>query len=544
MRKTIGKKINHLLSGSLIILAFSMMTINLIQVYKNTNETSQVMLSKSCENQAAALNNQINLIEQSVDNIYCISEKIRPAVDELRDEKIANDYIDKILGTSISIAENTDGALAIYYRINPDITTNGKTGFFYVKDEETGEFKKNEVTDLLAYDTNDIEHVGWYYTPVWAGRPVWMDPYYNDNIGKEMISYVIPIYEDSDLVGVVGMDVDFNTFKQVAEANPVYKSGGAVLCSMSNSQIYYDKCDLMGKSIQNEIYSIFQSKDSAGRIIDYSVKDGRYCLYYVTLGNRMKFMTYASRREVYAQTVHSIVTAGIIFVAVFLIMLVLSLKMGKKIVTPIRNLTEATKEFAAGNWDVKVECDTEDELQVLAENVMIMAGKTKEFINYINNLAKKDGLTGLRNKSDYMIYVDKIIREYIPDGKEYAIVVFDLNNLKYVNDNYGHEKGDELIKNASAIICKYFSHSPVFRIGGDEFTTIIDGGDYEKRNEILADFQKKMENRMYSQDIMEVCIASGIADHTEGDSYDEVFKNADKKMYENKKYLKGGIDPR
>lgn len=110
-----------------------------------------------------------------------------------------------------------------------------------------------------------------------------------------------------------------------------------------------------------------------------------------------------------------------------------------------------------------------------------------------------------------------------------------------VNDNLGHEKGDELLQKASNFICLTFSHSPVFRIGGDEFVAIVDGNDYDTIDEKMQDFQAHMQNIGDKNDIMEVCIASGIAKMgVDGNIYDELFEIADKRMYQNKADIKKG----
>jgi diguanylate cyclase (GGDEF)-like protein len=61
-----------------------------------------------------------------------------------------------------------------------------------------------------------------------------------------------------------------------------------------------------------------------------------------------------------------------------------------------------------------------------------------------------------------------------------------LNNLKTLNETYGHDKGDLAIKKLSNLICRVFSHSPVFRIGGDEFAVILRGWDYEHYDTIIS----------------------------------------------------------
>lgn len=544
MKKSIARKINVLLATSLIVLSVLMITVNLYEMYRNITTNADIMISKSCESQAAILNGKIEVVEESVNSLLKISENLRPDVELLKDEAVANAFYDEVLKYSLMIADNTESAFAIYYRVNPEITNSGTSGFYYIKNAKTNQFEPTEITDLYSYDANDIDHVGWYYVPVWEGKPVWMYPYYNANLDIEMISYVIPIFEDSNLIGVLGMDIDFNVLKTIAEDISIYQSSGAVLCDMSNNELYYDKRDLFGNTIPDDIGLILNEADSPNKMITHKVNGVNYCMYYLTLKNGMKLLVYAKQSEVFATANASLVGNVIIFLLIFVATLIFSLRMGKRIINPLKRITEATVEYSQGKWDTKVSCNTEDELQILAENISVMADKTKEYIEYIQDMAKKDGLTGLRNKSDYIRYVEQLKKEHGIYDRSYAVVIFDVNNLKLVNDNYGHEKGDELLLLASRTICTYFSHSPVFRVGGDEFVAIIDGRDYDNWKDILKDFQKAMEATKDCDDVMNVCIASGAADYTEADSYDVIFAVADQRMYENKKYLKNGVEPR
>lgn len=81
---------------------------------------------------------------------------------------------------------------------------------------------------------------------------------------------------------------------------------------------------------------------------------------------------------------------------------------------------------------------------------------------------------------------------------EFAIAVFDLNNLKDINDRLGHEVGDQYIKNACRVICDSFKHSPVFRVGGDEFAVFLENTDYWVRERIMQQFDSRMEENAAS----------------------------------------------
>ena len=120
--------------------------------------------------------------------------------------------------------------------------------------------------------------------------------------------------------------------------------------------------------------------------------------------------------------------------------------------------------------------------------------------------------------------------------------MFDLNDLKKLNDTYGHEKGDEYIKNGCRLICDNFAHSIVFRIGGDEFVAVLWESDFENRDRLVRDFRDKLSYIKASDKSPEkkVSIACGMAvlDCRNGVSVDETLKQADYAMYEDKRRIK------
>ena len=155
-----------------------------------------------------------------------------------------------------------------------------------------------------------------------------------------------------------------------------------------------------------------------------------------------------------------------------------------------------------------------------------------------NRKAYKDGLTGAKNKLAYLEALADIEMS-IENGslKEYGVVVFDLNGLKIINDTKGHEAGDEYIRSACRLICQKYEHSPVFRIGGDEFVAILRNSDYERREELENSFRKTVDENRQKGDVV---VSSGMAVYlSETDSsFNDVFKRADALMYQRKQELK------
>lgn len=151
--------------------------------------------------------------------------------------------------------------------------------------------------------------------------------------------------------------------------------------------------------------------------------------------------------------------------------------------------------------------------------------------------SRHDDLTGIRNKNAFGEFEEGLDRQ-IKSGEvhQFAIAICDVNGLKTVNDTQGHKAGDAYIQAASRLVCETFKHSPVFRIGGDEFVAILRGSDYECRDELERSLD---ETSVQNYANGKVSIACGICEFREGDTCSgDVFKRADKLMYEKKNWMK------
>lgn len=160
----------------------------------------------------------------------------------------------------------------------------------------------------------------------------------------------------------------------------------------------------------------------------------------------------------------------------------------------------------------------------------------------ISSLAYSDGLTGLGNRTAYLEQLEAYASGETGISK-LGIVFLDVNNLKKVNDNQGHEKGDELITVAARIISDSFGKlGKSYRIGGDEFCVLMTGlGLQDMYERGLLEFQKLVDEankaKWYTYEIQ---IANGfsICDMIERQKIDEAVMAADGAMYANKKMLK------
>lgn len=153
--------------------------------------------------------------------------------------------------------------------------------------------------------------------------------------------------------------------------------------------------------------------------------------------------------------------------------------------------------------------------------------------------AFKDPMTGAKSKTAYLQREEEINAAIEEETQEkFAVVVCDVNGLKKINDTLGHKAGDEYIKKAFQMICDIFQHSPVYRIGGDEFVIILIGRDYVIRKELVLALHDRSVAHIGSGGVV---VSGGLSEFRPGEdkSYHAVFERADGLMYDEKQLLKG-----
>ena len=184
-----------------------------------------------------------------------------------------------------------------------------------------------------------------------------------------------------------------------------------------------------------------------------------------------------------------------------------------------------------------VENEKEEYRQNL-ETALEREKKELEELSTAWKLAYTDAMTGAGSRLAFAEAEDHLERA-ISEGTavNLAVVVFDVNGLKQINDREGHEAGDRYIISAFSLITDIFRHSPVFRVGGDEFAAILREGDYEQRRELLELFNRRVDENRASKGVM---VAAGCSEYRPGEdgSFRHIFARADDLMYSRKKEMK------
>ena len=557
---------------TIAIIIVCVLTIGLsasMRIHRTANQTSTQYMNELCNERVNEIEKLLHEIQQDVDisahylfDSFDIVELVSGGVvgargtgdslgtrewDSPRQQKLdeyLTRHVDQARTILHSAAYNTSNALTYFYRLNPELS-RVEPGFLYAR-QGYSSFQEQTPTDILAYRSDDVGHVGWYYRALDRGRPSWLAPYKNDNLDAWVTTYVAPIYVAGTFVGVVGMDLSYGVLEARIKDLKIFRTGYAFLTDELGHIIYHpteSSGALLGQinSEWTDTQSHLKEDRASTELIEYTYNGEAKKAAWRELSNGMRLFVAAPVAEIEGSWRHLI--WEILFIAMLLLagFTTIATVIVHRITTPLNRLTAASEQISNGNYDVEIPKGGQDEIGVLSDSFRQLTEHLKIYISDLNSKAYKDALTHVKNKAAFELFTAQLDEQVTPET-QYAVLVFDCNNLKPINDRFGHQAGDDYLRRSCDVICKSFVHSPVFRIGGDEFVVILQDEEYLQRNALLAQYRKRVDenNRAAKFEWEFVNLAMGLAtcDAARDHRFAEVFRRADEAMYADKLHWK------
>lgn len=355
--KSIKMKIGALAILCVFIVSFVIGATSIQSTRKVMERDSAALMAAECGQKSEIVNALLSRIGQSVQTLSDYAADTLNDVTSFQTQpEYVRHYTEELTGIAVNAANNTEGAMAVYVRYNPAFT-EPTSGLFYSRSTADGEFEKLTPTDFSMYDSSDTAHVGWYYIPIQNGKPTWMAPYLNENLGVKMISYVIPIMVEGVNVGVVGMDIDFGVVTQIIDNTQIYQSGYAFLADDTDEMIY-------------------RPANADEKIDGWKQTEN-------VLTNGMHFVLTAPGKEIHADANALMWRIILITLLGAAVALVVSIFIIRGIVKPLRELNRAAIEVADGKLDVTIQCSSRDEVGTLAKSFERTVTRLRSYVDYI-----------------------------------------------------------------------------------------------------------------------------------------------------------------
>ena len=401
---------------------------------------------------------------------------------------------------------------------------NDKPVIDYLNEKGLWEQYETEREKLRTY-ANNISDIKYLYIVVWGDRdnkynmylldaddvPVYETGYYEER--EEEFLYV-NAYEEMEAT------ISNGSWGWLCSAYaPVYDHEGELICTVG--------CDLGMDDVMRDRISFLLSITITTVILIIIILAGAVIFVHIIVISPLNRLTEEMKRFI-PEEGRTYDEAGVI-------------KVNLRRSDEIRDIYEETRSMQIRIID---HINSIIQIRKEKERVEDVVRSKEEEIGMISQKAYRDSHTGVGNKAAYTEKMKELNAGISKGATEFAIVVMDINMLKKVNDTYGHIAGDQYIKGCCQVLCETFKHSPVYRIGGDEFATVLTESDYRERLTLIEEMKKRLaktekdENR---DPWLRFSASIGMADFTPGDLDSEmVFQRADQMMYEYKQAHKKG----
>ena len=500
----------------MMVLSVSIGSASMITISRMSKNNSNSLIEQTSFVEAERVNSILNDIEKSVDTMINVASKEYSSV-ELFDSRIAADPNEKMEELFLNVANHTEGTVSFYFRYNHLLTD--KDGFFYSKKD--GEFAEETPISIKEYDSN-LNELKWYYEPIINNSGVWSEPYYNANNNNiYMTSYSAPVVVNDQIIGVIGMDVEFKVLEEIVNQIKILDNGYGYLVD-KNDSIVYHKSLAVGSN----------RPDVSRKFVEYENE----------LSNGMTLVLRIRKSEINSQSNKLLLLIAVATTLMLAIAYAVVSGLTVKIIAPLKDLTEATQKVVAGDLNVSLNYNGNDEVGRLSSSFQKTIDVINDHIDHINRLAYTDTLTSLRNTASFAEFGSKLNRKIAAHQAKFVLIVLDMNNLKQINDRFGHEIGNKYILHGSQFISSVFKTSNIFRIGGDEFVVVLEDDELNYYFGFIDDFDKKIKEEYFEYENvkirMSIAIGSAVFTYGTDSNVDDVFERADEKMYKNKKNIK------
>ncbi|MGA8179874.1 MAG: GGDEF domain-containing protein [Desulfobacterales bacterium] len=159
-------------------------------------------------------------------------------------------------------------------------------------------------------------------------------------------------------------------------------------------------------------------------------------------------------------------------------------------------------------------------------------------VAYFQRAATKDGLTGLFNRSAFDIRIDDALKMATQQGEPVSLILFDVDNFKWINDTLGHVAGDKVLKIVADCLRNAFRKNDfIARYGGDEFAVVVEKLDPDIAKMKIVNFREDLKKkRFFSHQVgdINVTVSAGVAFSDSEDSAEDLIHRADENMYRSK----------
>ncbi len=541
-KRTLSRTLQLLIALTILATASIIGFIAGTQLNNSVNRGSERILSSTCSEIGQTIENQLHQTEQAAQTLADYVTHSIPSYSMLKDGKFyaeLQENLEELITLTITATPEITKC-AIYF--DPDLLSRDAVdGIVQKRSPSSGQF-----FPAVPKNINDMRDSDDWCDIISGQVPLWQAPHADSaNEQQIVLSYLVPVFSDRILAGYVAIDTDYEQLDQRLANIKVYDTGYAILADADGAVIHHPSMKsgtILSDDNPELARRLLKGKPNQMGVtgpVSAKVKGVDKLLVSTTLSNGLVLILSAPKEEIFQKRDTMAFLVICTMVLITFLFLAVTATIASRLLKPLEALQNAAARIAVGDFDVHLEATGGAEIAALTRSIQQMAERLHGYVNYLEAQTYQDVLTGAGAPRAYEREV-AYRRDMVSRGESFSVVFFDVNHLKQINDNFGHEAGDKYLQAATNLIRSFFPNSELFRIGGDEFVLFPEGTDLQDRYQLLDQMDAAMAKLAGEEKpIDRISISYGIADLQPGKdaTYEMLFARAEKAMYAMKERL-------
>ena len=375
--------------------------IGLINIYKS----NEIIRNEVEEKLFYLAQSHGNRIDQSLEKVHQLGNHFSTSIINLTDlARIQEDreyflnYKRNEIDNLVKNFARLDATFGAYFYFNPKLL--GAAHDIWYRKSEGGAYERQPEAPKEYYSRNypwnsmygkhSNVNMDWYYKPIDKGRAVWSD-LYGDWVDSSLrtLSYTKAVYKEGTLLGVAGMDINFNKIREAIEEIKVYENGYAFLLDKDYNFLLhpeYSKEQRLNDLVSENVFEKLSETNNG--ILNYSLAGEELVVAYTELLNGWTLSVAVPRQEIFAERFELIYLLGGLIIISGLIALLLSYLLKNKVLTPIEKSVGYCEQIAAGDFSFTIDenfLERNDEVGNLAKGLKGIKANLQDMIQTLKD---------------------------------------------------------------------------------------------------------------------------------------------------------------
>ncbi len=414
-----------------------------------------------------------------------------------------------------------------------DFSSQSSQIIYFAYGNEKGEFYLEDWVEDNFPENYDPRMRPWYRGAMNQGEGIYISNVYTHAAtGKKIVTASLESRDKEGNDGALAVLINLEDLSNKLEEFRLEKTGRFIVVDvkgnvvLGNGDEHFKKVNFL--DVLNRRSMLYELEGRKYYIFDEALEQLNLTLIGIIPHDEVLHVLFKIRK------LFLVITCVTLVVALFFISILIN-----KLVESLSRIAYIIDNIARGNYTKNVKkltrlIDNRSELYLVKDGINRMQSEIEKREKKLKLIAETDALTNIYNRGAIMKLLELEVKRSTEFETDFSLIMFDLDKFKVLNDNYGHQFGDEVLKKVACNIKKELKRRDLFgRYGGEEFLIILPDTKLEEGVVVANRLRRKIESLAWKFDIV-VTISLGVEEFRMGYDDDSILSSVDRLLYKAK----------